>query len=269
MTSTALVIGGAGALGKALVKELTKASVVTISLDVHHNPDATHNMLIQRNQSLAAQYKAVRGTLERQLDGKGLKGVFCTAGGWMGGSIGDENFLEVLQQMNSMNLETAALASNLAVNFLDNNGALVLTGAQAALHPCVGMLGYGLSKASTHSLVASIVLDEQFAKKSCSAFGILPSMIDTPSNRSAMPNANFLSWTKVWSPSPSVCLSAHSCFSARGNRPKMSRLVDRLVYSLFAVSPLISPVPASRPVNGALLAVTTNDQGVSQWSPVN
>jgi dihydropteridine reductase len=197
MTSTALVIGGAGALGKALVKELTKASLVTISLDIHPNHEATHNLLIHKNQSIASQYKAVRGNLEGQLGGKSLKGVFCTAGGWMGGSIGDENFLEVLHQMNSMNLETAALASNFAVNFLDKNGALVLTGAQAALQPCVGMMGYGLSKASTHALIAGIVLDEQFTKKSCHAYGILPSMIDTPSNRTAMPNSNFLSWTTV------------------------------------------------------------------------
>lgn len=196
--ATAIVIGGAGALGKALVKELKKASIATVSIDIHTNTTAEYNLLIHKDQSLASQYKNVRKNLDQYMNqNTQIHGVFCTAGGWMGGSIGDENFLNVLQSMNSMNLETAALASNFAINYLNSNGLLILTGAQAALHPCAGMMGYGISKSATHYLVRSIIEDENFKKKSCSAYGILPAMIDTPSNRSAMPDANFLSWTKV------------------------------------------------------------------------
>jgi NAD(P)-dependent dehydrogenase (short-subunit alcohol dehydrogenase family) len=201
MKSTAIVIGGAGALGKAVVKELSKASLATISIDFHPNQEAGNNLIIDKNSTLGAQYKDVRTQLDRYLTQAGnngsVKGVFCAAGGWMGGTIGDENFLQVLHQMNSMNLETAALASNFAVNYLEKDGTLILTGAQAALHPCVGMMGYGVSKSATHYLVSSIVQDEVFTQKSCRAYGILPAMIDTPSNRAGMPNSNFLSWTKV------------------------------------------------------------------------
>jgi NAD(P)-dependent dehydrogenase (short-subunit alcohol dehydrogenase family) len=195
---SAIVIGGAGALGKAVVKELSKASLKAISIDFHPNPEAGNNLIIDKNSTLGAQYKDVRTQLDRYLSEVGnVKGVFCTAGGWMGGTIGDENFLQVLQHMNSMNLETAALASNFAVNYLDKEGTLILTGAQAALHPCVGMMGYGISKSATHYLVSSIIQDEVFTQKQCRAYGILPAMIDTPSNRAGMPDSNFLSWTKV------------------------------------------------------------------------
>lgn len=204
MKSSVIVIGGAGALGRAVVKELSKASLATVSIDFNPNQEAESNVIIEKNSSLATQYKDVRRQLDRYLTQQGnVKGIFCTAGGWMGGTIGDENFLQVLLQMNSMNLETAALASNFAVNYLEKDGTLILTGAQAALHPCVGMMGYGISKSATHNLVSSIVQDEVFTKKACRAYGILPAMIDTPSNRAGMPNSNFLSWTKVSSPVPS------------------------------------------------------------------
>ncbi len=197
MKSTAIVIGGAGALGKALIHELTKASITAISIDMFRNDEATHNLLVRKDSTLSSQYKGLRGDLDKKLSGTTTKGVFCTAGGWMGGGIGDDHFLDVLQRMNSMNLETAALASNLAINYLDNHGTLILTGAQAALQPCPGMIGYGISKSATHYLLATIIRDEKFLQKSCRAYGILPSTIDTPSNRAAMPTANFLSWTKV------------------------------------------------------------------------
>lgn len=194
----AIVVGGSGTLGKTLIKDLKEKSFKIISLDINENKEANYNILINKNQSLSLQYNIITNNIQTILSGSLFSGVFCTAGGWMGGKIGDNNFLNILEQMNLMNLETAALSSNLAVNYLDNNGLLILTGAQAALNPCPNMIGYGVSKSATHYLLSSIVKDEDFIKKSCRAYGILPNTIDTPANRAAMPGANHLSWTKVF-----------------------------------------------------------------------
>ena len=193
----AIVVGGAGALGRAIVKELKAVSIAPISIDISSNDDADHNLLVKPNTPLHLQYKGIWTELNKHLIGASVPGVFCAAGGWMGGSIGDENFLEVLDQMNAMNLATAALSANLSVRLLSQEGILVLTGAEAALSECPTMISYGASKVSTHYLVASIAKDETFNKKSAKAFAILPSVIDTPTNRQFMPNADHGSWTKV------------------------------------------------------------------------
>lgn len=194
----ALVIGGSGSLGKAIVKELKNKSFQIISIDINENKEANYNIIINKQHNLSYQYHSIRNNINNYLSGHLFQGVFCAAGGWMGGKIGDENFLNILEKMNFMNLETAALSSNLAINYLENNGTLILTGAQAALHPCPNMISYGISKSSTHYLIASIIKDEDFIKKSCRAYGILPSTIDTPANRAAMPDAHHLGWTKVF-----------------------------------------------------------------------
>jgi dihydropteridine reductase len=91
----------------------------------------------------------------------------------------------------------------------------VAIGATAALSTTPGMLAYGLSKVATHHFVQT--LGETTGKSTTtrskrlkakrlrshseyldtlSVVGILPTTIDTPSNRKAMPEANFNDWTK-------------------------------------------------------------------------
>jgi dihydropteridine reductase len=59
-----------------------------------------------------------------------------------------------------------------------------------------GMLAYGIAKSSTHFLVQSLAHDPTFLEKEAAALCVLPSVIDTPGNRAAMPEENFENWTK-------------------------------------------------------------------------
>jgi dihydropteridine reductase len=99
----------------------------------------------------------------------------------------------------------------------DDGGLFVAIGATAALGPTPGMLGYGLSKASTHHFIQTVgeltsnsvttksrrKLARQIRQDNDGALntgmtiiGILPTTIDTPMNRQAMPDADFSQWTK-------------------------------------------------------------------------
>lgn len=88
-------------------------------------------------------------------------------------------------------------------------------GATAALQPTPGMIGYGVSKSAAHQYVQTLgattglaVASKSLRKEgrkarrhyqsldTLSVVGILPTMLDTPSNREANPDANFLEWTK-------------------------------------------------------------------------
>lgn len=100
----------------------------------------------------------------------------------------------------------------------ENDGGLfVAIGATVALGGTPGMMGYGLSKVATHHFVQTLgetsgkgvthKSKRKTARKlrldypskylnKLSVIGILPTTIDTPANREAMPNANFSEWTK-------------------------------------------------------------------------
>ena len=90
----------------------------------------------------------------------------------------------------------------------------MVVGATPALMPTPGMIGYGLSKVGAHHFVQT--LGETTGKSSTTktrrqkarrlrrhtqyldtltAVGILPTTIDTPNNRAAMPDADFHNWT--------------------------------------------------------------------------
>eukprot|EP01089_Gocevia_fonbrunei_P016045 TRINITY_DN4885_c0_g1_i1.p1 TRINITY_DN4885_c0_g1~~TRINITY_DN4885_c0_g1_i1.p1 ORF type:complete len:139 (-),score=39.70 TRINITY_DN4885_c0_g1_i1:37-453(-) len=99
--------------------------------------------------------------------------------------------------MINFNIQSALASSHLAANFLQEGGLLVLTGAQAALNPTPGMIAYGITKAATHHLIASLVDPAGGLSKGCSVVGILPLCLDTATNRQAMPDANFSNWTPL------------------------------------------------------------------------
>lgn len=95
------------------------------------------------------------------------------------------------------------------------SGLFVVIGAAAALSPTPGMLGYGLSKSGAHHFVQTLgeISGKSATTKSrrrtarklrrqneyldtLSVVGILPTTIDTPSNRKAMPDHDFSQWTQ-------------------------------------------------------------------------
>lgn len=192
-----LVVGGAGALGRAMVRDLAVKGFNPICVDFAANADIPDNILLDSSKLLKDQSKDLVGQIKKKLDAEGsdLKSVFCAAGGWAGGSIGDDNILDALHDMNRMNLDSAVLSAHLATRHLCTSGLLVLTGAEAALNPTPGMLAYGLSKVSTHYLIKSLAVDPDFSGKKATALGILPMTIDTPTNRQFMADADFGTWT--------------------------------------------------------------------------
>lgn len=229
-----IVIGGAGAFGRVLVRNLKLKGFNPISIDFARNDDASDNLIVKNTVPLREQVKDLLGEVAERVgnDDDSLKGVFCTAGGWAGGYAGDDNFLEALHQMNTMNLESAALAAHISCKHLSKSGLLLLTGAEAALRPTPSMLAYGLSKVSTHFLLQSVALDPTFIRKNASALAVLPCTIDTPMNRTYMADADHSSWTSPDSISKRV----------------MELLEDK----------------ATRPQSGSMLAVYTA-KGVDSW----
>ncbi|KAG7374321.1 short chain dehydrogenase [Nitzschia inconspicua] len=162
-----------------------------------------------------------------------LDAIISVAGGWEGDpelpppNADDLDRLEgarqygmTVERMMSKNLYPLLAAGYAAHHFMtDHDGLLVAIGATAALGGTPGMMGYGLSKVATHHFVQSLgelttksvttktkrqlarrlrkhVADDAKYLNTMSVIGILPTIIDTPMNREAMPDADFSQWTK-------------------------------------------------------------------------
>jgi NAD(P)-dependent dehydrogenase (short-subunit alcohol dehydrogenase family) len=105
---------------------------------------------------------------------------------------------EAMRKMYSLNFETAYfLARPLFLHMLDKGyGRLVFIGARPALRPEQGRatIAYSMTKSMLFELAA--LLNASAKGKNIVSSVIAPSTIDTPLNRSSMPEANPADWVK-------------------------------------------------------------------------
>jgi NAD(P)-dependent dehydrogenase (short-subunit alcohol dehydrogenase family) len=72
-------------------------------------------------------------------------------------------------------------------------GVIVSVASQAAFAPPAGLAAYAASKAGVVALTRA--LQEEVAREGIRVHAIVPSTIDTPANRAAMPDADRSSWS--------------------------------------------------------------------------
>jgi dihydropteridine reductase len=187
-----------------------------------------------------ALYQGVAQVLE-EMDSPGLSVIVCAAGGWQGDPPGDGAALTanadatqdvqaaaaVLQTMLDVNL-LPALATALTVQHCRAPGdsLVVFMGATAALQATPGMLGYGVSKAATHHVVQTLAAATNATNTAkhhpTTIVGILPTTLDTPSNRRAAgPGADTASWT----PPSALCHKLGDWWKRPSLRPHSGALV--------------------------------------------
>jgi NAD(P)-dependent dehydrogenase (short-subunit alcohol dehydrogenase family) len=72
------------------------------------------------------------------------------------------------------------------------HGRIVAIGSRAAVEASPGAAAYAVSKAALVALIKNVAAETKDFGVTANA--VLPSTIDTPANRSAMPNADFSKW---------------------------------------------------------------------------
>ncbi|KAF8958118.1 hypothetical protein BGZ46_002038 [Entomortierella lignicola] len=190
MVSSIVVYGGSGALGRAIVSTFIQKQWAVTSIDFSANQEATTNVLLEKNDTLEEQGKRVVGAVAGQVDA-----IVCVAGGWAGGNAASSEFFATSELMWKQSVHSSLVASHLASKALKAGGLLTLTGASAAQKGTPFMIGYGMAKAAVHHLVASLAGPDSGIPADAKVNAILPITLDTPMNRSGMPNADFTSWT--------------------------------------------------------------------------
>ena len=126
----------------------------------------------------------------------GLDVLLNIAGGFRWETLENSGF-ESWHRLFLINVQTAANASRSATPHLRRSpaGRIVNVGANSALKASLGMGPSAASKAGVHSLTQSLA--EELKPDGVTVNAVLPSILDTPTNRADMPDADFASWVTL------------------------------------------------------------------------
>jgi len=192
------VTGAFGALGRVVVDAAAVRGALTAAIDAaapsaeiaERLPVSTLALaqidLASPDQTRAAM-AAIKGRFGR------LDALINVAGGFVWEKV-EGGGPTAWERMFAVNLMTAVNASRAALPLLLESGAgrIVNVGALAAVKAGVGMGPYAASKAAVHRFTESLA--EEFKGRGVTVNAVLPSTIDTPANRTAMPDADFGKW---------------------------------------------------------------------------
>jgi NAD(P)-dependent dehydrogenase (short-subunit alcohol dehydrogenase family) len=196
---TIVVTGGFGALGSGVAAAAIDRGASVAVLDVAPSaPQALADRLgpkalllggVDLSSPEGAQQAmgAVKANFGR------LDALLNIAGGFQWEPVEDGTG-ESWDRMFALNLKTALNACKAALPYLLESGAgrIVNVGAQSALHAASGMGPYAASKSAVHRLTESLA--SELKLKGVTVNAVLPSIIDTPTNRRDMPKADFDRW---------------------------------------------------------------------------
>lgn len=196
--STVLVTGATGELGRSVVRELlADGRAVTATWRRNEQRDRlTHEIGEEPRLGLVeAELTDPAGAAAAvQSVGDDLDAVVNLVGGYGGGRKLGEAEPDELDRMLSLNATPLFLLARAAMPVLAaaGGGAVVGVAARPALLPRGGDAAYAAAKAAVLSLVRS--LDVEYRALGVRANAIVPSAIDTPENRAAMPKADHSRW---------------------------------------------------------------------------
>jgi NAD(P)-dependent dehydrogenase (short-subunit alcohol dehydrogenase family) len=200
MAFTAIVTGGTGGLGSAVVGRLLDDGWrVVVPWIVERELER-----VERRSGL----ELIEADLFEQDDvatvvaaGSGdplapLRGLVNLVGGFETGGRVHETPIEDFERQFRLNLRPTYLMSQAAIPHMieQRGGSIVCVGTRAALAPFSGAAGYISSKAAVIAFAHAVAVEYKHDGVRCNA--ILPSVIDTPANRNSMPNADHERWVK-------------------------------------------------------------------------
>ncbi len=190
---TIVVTGALGVLGRAVASAAEAAGANVARID-YARATAPAELLFD-GVDLADEASAAEA-LGKVAEACGeIHGLANIAGGFTWSLVADSP-ATTWEAMFRMNLLTALGASRAAQPFLAKarGAAIVNMGANAASRAAAGMGPYTAAKAAVLRLTEALA--EELAADSIRVNAVLPSIIDTPTNRADMPKADSSAWVQ-------------------------------------------------------------------------
>lgn len=199
MEQTAIVTGGTGGLGVAVVERLLASGWRVVvpwiaAAELERLPPREGLELVQANLLDEADVAAVVEVAGRE-SAAPLHGLANLVGGFAMGAKVHDSPVDEFEAQFQLNLRPTYLMTQAVLRELlrvGSGGAIVCVGSRAAVQPFPRAAGYIASKAAVIAFAQAVAAEYKNDGIRCNA--VLPSVIDTPGNRAAMPNADHDKW---------------------------------------------------------------------------
>jgi NAD(P)-dependent dehydrogenase (short-subunit alcohol dehydrogenase family) len=207
MTDVALVTGAAGALGAEVARTLHDRGCKLALVDGPHAAERLKELakalggaaVVAGDIALEATWTSAMPQIERELGAPPALAALI-AGAWRGGTpLHAETGDEVWRAMMQANVETVhrSLRALLPAMVARKHGSVVVIGSRAAVQPATsaGAAAYAASKAAVVALAQAVAAE--VLEHGVRVNAVLPSTMDTPANRAAMPKADPSRWVSL------------------------------------------------------------------------
>ncbi|HZE66332.1 MAG TPA: SDR family NAD(P)-dependent oxidoreductase [Sporichthyaceae bacterium] len=196
MAGTALITGGVGGLGGAVTAAFIGAGwrvVVPVLPELLEKASAPGAELIAADLTDVASVAEVVA-LAAGDSARPLSAVVNLVGGFAAGGRVHETPIEAFEAQLTLNLRPTYLvtAAGLPHLLAAGGGSVVCVSSRAAEQPFSGAAGYITGKAAVSAFVDA--LNAEYRQDNIRVNAVLPSVIDTPANRAAMPDADWTRW---------------------------------------------------------------------------
>ena len=200
----ALITGGTGALGRAVTAAFAEAGArLAVPYRDEVEAESSHKLLGARADAVTFLKADVTAEAEVQRLVSTLVDRFSRIDillNLVGGYIGDLPVADLPEaawdRMLQINLKSAFLCSKHVVPIMRRTGGgrIVNISSRAALKVFPGISAYAAAKAGL--LAFTETLASEVLKDNITVNAVVPSVIDTPANRKAMPKADPSAWVK-------------------------------------------------------------------------
>nr|WP_305092925.1 SDR family NAD(P)-dependent oxidoreductase [Prescottella sp. R16] len=198
LTGTAFVTGGTGALGVAVTEHLLSIGwrvVVPFIVPEEAARLSDHDRLEKIRCNVAEPTELDEAVTVAANDaGAPLTALVNLVGGFESGPRTHEADAAAIDRQLDLNVRTtyAVLRAGLPHLIANGGGSVVAMSSGAALKPFPGGTAYSTSKAAVLALAESIAVE--YKADGIRSNALLPGVIDTPANRTAMPNSDRANW---------------------------------------------------------------------------
>jgi NAD(P)-dependent dehydrogenase (short-subunit alcohol dehydrogenase family) len=201
----ALVTGGSGALGQAVTRRFLAEGAVTCvpfivdrereRLEASVTGDARARLVLERCD--VADDAAMARLADSLASRHGRIDVLVGAVG--GFAMGDltQTDRRLWDSMLTLNLTTTYVAARAVVPHMlaAGRGRVIAVASRAVVPPAGGFLAYTVAKAGVIAFVQALAAETK--SRGVTVNAVLPSTMDTPANRAAMPDVDPATWVPV------------------------------------------------------------------------
>jgi NAD(P)-dependent dehydrogenase (short-subunit alcohol dehydrogenase family) len=185
-----LITGANGGLGTAVSAEFLKTGAKVTGVALEWKGSVAY-------RTISADVTSAEGceSMVQQALAEGpLDALVHLVGGFAGGSPLAETSDQIWDGMMNLNVRAAfcAMRAGLKPMQAAGRGRILAVGARMAVEPAPNFAAYAVSKAALVALVKNVAAEGK--RFGITANVVLPSVIDTPANRKAMPEADFSRW---------------------------------------------------------------------------